>query len=85
MNEAELLTLTARLPEMFADRVSESERGGLRSMAGGGEWGELLDLLLAILLQTRAPVTADERNQLRDVLAGWGLPTSQLDDLVITQ
>jgi hypothetical protein len=54
-------------------------------MSGGGEWGELLDLLLAILLQTRAPVTADERNQLRDVLEGWGLPTNQLDDLVVVK
>ncbi len=85
MNEAELATLTARLPELFADRVPESERDGLRSMAGAGEWAELLDLLLAILLQTRAPVSGHERDQLRDVLAGWGLPTSQLDDLVVSQ
>ncbi len=83
MTESELLTLTGRLPEVFAGRISESELAGLRSMSGGGEWGELLDLLLAILLQTRAPVTVDERNQLRAVLEGWGLPTSQLDDLVI--
>ena len=53
-------------------------------MAGGGEWDQLLDLLLVALRETQAPVTVSERDQLRDVLTGWGLPTDQLDDLAVT-
>ncbi len=83
VNEAELATRTAGLPEIFADRIPEAERPGLLSMAAGGEWDELLDLLLAILLQTKAVVSVDERDQLRDVLAGWGLPTVELGNLVV--
>jgi hypothetical protein len=84
MNEAELAGLTARLPEMFADRLPASDLRPLRSMAGGGEWDELLDLLLLALRETRAPVTAAELDHLRDVLTGWGLPADSLDDLVVT-
>ncbi|MGO8956352.1 MAG: hypothetical protein ACLQFR_03105 [Streptosporangiaceae bacterium] len=83
MNEAELATRTARLPEIFADRIPDAEIDGLRSMAQGGEWDELIDLLLAILLETRAAVSVSERDQLRDLLAGWGLPTRQLADLAV--
>jgi hypothetical protein len=85
MNEAELAGLTARLPEMFADRLPASDLRALRSLAGGGEWDELLDLLLVALRETRAPVTAGELDQLRNVLTGWGLPADPLDDLVVTQ
>jgi hypothetical protein len=52
-------------------------------MARGGEWDELLDLLLAALRQTVSAVTVDERDQLRQVLEGWGLPTGQLNELVV--
>jgi hypothetical protein len=52
-------------------------------MARGGEWDELLDLLVAALRQTVSAVTVDERDQLRQVLQGWGLPTAQLNELVV--
>ncbi|HEY2639775.1 MAG TPA: hypothetical protein VGI66_07800 [Streptosporangiaceae bacterium] len=83
VNEAELATRTFELPDMFADRVSERALGALRSMARGGEWDELLDLLVAALRQAGAAISAGERDQLRDVLAGWGLPTDQLDELAV--
>ena len=85
VNEAELATRTYELPEIFADRVSEGALKGLRSMARGGEWDELLDLLIAALRRNKAEVTVEERDRLRDVLAGWGLPTDQLGDLVVLQ
>ena len=85
MNESELAARTAELPDIFADRVPEGELDSLRSMAEGGEWDELLDLLLSILRQKRATVSIGERDNLREVLAGWGVPTSQLDELVIGQ
>jgi hypothetical protein len=81
MNEAELATKTATLPELFADRLPASALHGLRAMADGGEWGELLDLLMATLQQTDTAVSDAERNELRCVLAGWGLPTDHVDGL----
>jgi hypothetical protein len=81
MTEAELATLTAELPERFADRLPAADLDGLRSMARGGEWDELLGLLLAALRATRAPVTSEERDQLRAALTGWGMPADVLTDL----
>lgn len=83
-NEAELAARTKRLPEKFADRVQQADLEGLRSMAGGGEWDELLDLLIAALRSSGSAITADERDELRDLLAGWRLPARQLDDLVVS-
>jgi hypothetical protein len=83
MNEADLAARTALLPELFADRLPQSALDGIRSMARGGEWDELLDLLLAALTQTGAVVTADERDQLRAVLTGWALPTGEIDKLAV--
>jgi len=83
VTQAALTARTAQLPEAFADRVPPDELIGLRSMAGGGEWGELLDLLLTVLVQTQAPVTATERDELRDILTAWDLPASQIADLAV--
>jgi hypothetical protein len=83
MNRAELAGRTAQLPELFADRVPASDLAGLRSMAGGGEWDELLDLLIAALRVTGAPVSVDELDELRTLLTGWGMPTGQLDGLIV--
>lgn len=83
LTEAELATRTYELPEIFADRISEGALKGLRSMARGGEWDELLDLLIAALRRNKAPVTVEERDQLRQVLEGWGLATGQLNELVV--
>lgn len=82
-NEAELATVTKRLPEMFARRVRAVDFDGLRSMADAGEWGELLDLLVAALRVTNAAITVEERDLLRGVLTGWGLPTDPVDDLAV--
>jgi hypothetical protein len=81
MTEAELATLTAGLPERFADRIPPLELDGLRSMARGGEWDELLDLLVQALRQTEAPVSGEERDQLRAALTGWGMPADDLASL----
>ena len=81
LTEAELATLTAGLPERFADRLPEADLDGLRSMARGGEWDELLDLLVAALRATRARLTSEERDELHDALTGWGMPADALADL----
>ena len=51
-------------------------------MAGGAEWDELLDLLISVVQQTGAAVSTKERDNLRTILAGWGLPTGRVDLLV---
>jgi len=44
-------------------------------MAGGGEWLELVDLLVASLGVTGAPVTSTEREELRSLLGRpWACP-----------
>jgi hypothetical protein len=81
MTEAELATLTAGLPERFADRLPAPDLDGLRSMAHGGEWDELLDLLVQALRQTQASVSGEERDQLRAALTGWGMRADAMANL----
>ncbi len=81
MNDAELATLTAGLPELFADRIAEPMLEILRSYAGAGEWGEELDLLVYELKQAGARVGRDELDKLRTAFTGWEIPTGILDGL----
>jgi hypothetical protein len=74
VNESEVIERAETLPERFAGRVRPEDLDGLRSMAGAGEWQELVDLLVASLGVTRAPVTADERDELRSLLAAMDMP-----------
>jgi len=85
MNKRALADQTARLPDMFADRLPDGDVDDLRSMASGGEWDLLLDELVATLRVTRAPVSRHELGELRAVLTGWGLPSEQLDDLTVRE
>ena len=81
MNEAEVIQRVEALPDRYADRVRPQDLDGMRSMADGGEWQELMDLLIASLNVTRAPVTADERNELRSLAQAMDLPADQLAEL----
>jgi hypothetical protein len=81
MDEPELAARTSRLPDTFADRLPLDVLEALRLMAEGGEWGEMLDLLLAVLSQADAAVTVAEGDELRQVLAGWRLPVAKVDEL----
>jgi hypothetical protein len=56
MNEAALATLAAGLPRRFADRLPAPGLDGLELMACGGEWDDLLNLLVAALRKTHARV-----------------------------
>ena len=71
------------LPERYADRLPAQDLDGLRSMARGGEWDELLDLLIATLSGTQAPVTVVERDELAALLHEADMPTDRLDALNI--
>jgi len=81
VNESEVIERAETLPERFADRVRPEDLDGLRSMAGAGEWQELVDLLVASLGVTRAPVTADERDELRSLLAAMDIPNDGIAGL----
>ena len=81
MNEADVIQRVEALPDHYADRVRPQDLDGMRSMANGGEWQELVDLLIASLSLTRAPVTADERNELRSLAEAMDLPADQLAEL----
>jgi hypothetical protein len=50
-------------------------------MASGGEWQELLDLLMASLSSSQARVTVRERDELRSLLEAMHMPTGQLSTL----
>jgi hypothetical protein len=81
VNEAEVIERAEALPGRFADRVRPQDLDGLRSMADGGEWQELVDLLIASLAMTQAPVTSGERDELRTLAEAMDLPTDQLAEL----
>jgi hypothetical protein len=81
VNEADVIQRVEALPDRYANRVRPQDLDGMRSMADGGEWQELVDLLIASLSLTRAPVTADERNELRSLAEAMDLPADQLAEL----
>ena len=81
MNESEVIEHTEALPDHYANRVRPEDLAGMRSMAGGGEWQELVDLLIASLALTQAPVTAGERDELRSLAEAMDLPTGPLAGL----
>ena len=46
MNESEVIEHTEALPDHYANRVRPEDLDGMRSMADGGEWQELVDVLI---------------------------------------
>jgi len=81
VNESEVIERVEALPARFAGRVRPEDLDGLRSMARAGEWRELVDLLVASLGSTGAPVTAGERGELRSLLDAMDMPGTSLASL----
>lgn len=81
MNESEVIEHTEALPDRYANRVRPEDLDGMRSMAEGGEWQELVDILIASLALTQAPVTRDERDELNSLLEAMDMPTIALAGL----
>jgi hypothetical protein len=81
VNESEVIERVEALPGLYASRVRPEDLDGMRSMAGAGEWQELVDLLIASLGLTRAPVSAAERDELRALLEAMGMPTDPIGGL----
>jgi hypothetical protein len=81
VNESEVIERAEALPELYASRVRPEDLDGMRSMVGAGEWQELVDLLLASLGLTRAPVTEAERDELLALLRAMDMPTDPIAEL----
>jgi hypothetical protein len=58
VNESEVIERVEALPDRYAGRVRPQDLDGMRSMADGGEWQELVDVLIASLATTQAGVTS---------------------------
>jgi hypothetical protein len=83
VTEAEIIERAEALPDRYANRVRPQDLDGMRSMADGGEWQELVDVLIASLAMTQAPVTSGERDELRTLAEAMDLPTDQLAGLIV--
>lgn len=83
MDEHELARRASVLPDQFAARLDESTNNGLRSMNGGGEWDELMDLLVAALVGLGAAVTTGEQQELRELLEAMDMPTDSVQHLTV--
>jgi len=81
VNESEVIERAEALPDRYANRVRPQDLDGMRSMADGGEWQELVDVLIASLAMTQAPVTPSERDELKTLAEAMDLPTDQLAGL----
>ncbi len=76
MNADELASRVNALPGRFTDRLPEAGLADVADAARAGEWGEAVDILLAGLAQARTPVSARERDELRELLEFMGMPTA---------
>ena len=81
MDDNEMMDRVNALPDRFAGRLEPATFNQVRSAARAGEWGEAVDNLIAGLAETRAVVTAAERDELSSLLAAMGLPTDLTDGL----
>ncbi|MBV9206208.1 MAG: hypothetical protein JO037_12620 [Actinobacteria bacterium] len=83
MDEYEIARRASRLPQRFADRIPTHTREIIELMDGGGEYGELTIELAASLAAHHTPVTAAERDELRELLEAMGMPTDPIGQLKV--
>lgn len=81
MNESEYIEQVEALPDRYAGRVRPNDLHDMRDLASGGEWGEVVDVLVASLNLTRIAVTASERDELRALLTAMNMPADALGRL----
>jgi len=81
MTEDEIADRAEALPERFADRLTESALRSVKQMRGGGEYGLLTIEIAASLATHNMPVTAEERDELRELLEAMNMPTEPVGQL----
>jgi hypothetical protein len=84
MDERDLAERAYVLPDKFAERLSPADLASVREFAEAGEWGEELDLLVAVLSGTRQPVSVAERDELAVLASAVGMPVEPVGRLVVT-
>lgn len=72
--EATVLTRLKALPDPFADRLHGQARHNIRTAAWAREWDKALQMLLAGLAESNAPVSPAEREELTTLLSAIGQP-----------
>jgi hypothetical protein len=85
--DADIITRLKALPEPFADRldwVDRRLRFDVGRAARSGEWGTALDVLLAALAKSGAPVSPAERDELAAMLEATGQPAGAVARLSIS-
>jgi hypothetical protein len=81
MDEYEIARRASDLPQRFADRIPQETLDIIELMDGGGEYGELTIELAASLAAHHTPVTAEERDELRELLEAMNMPTEPIGRL----
>ena len=81
MTEDEIIEKAEALPDQFASRLTGSALWSIKQMRSGGEYGELTIELAASLAAHQVPVTAAERDELRELLEAMGMPTDPIGQL----
>lgn len=68
MNETELASNARQLQEQYADRIGERGVEELQVFTVGGEWGLVIQELLANLNAVDATITPAERDHLNEMI-----------------
>jgi hypothetical protein len=80
-----IATRLKALPEPFAERLHWQVRVGVHKAVRTGEWGQALDVLLAGLIKTSAPISPAERDELAAMLEATGQPAGAVARLSVRQ
>lgn len=83
MNQDDVFKVGRELPERYADRVSPEVRDGMQLMRDGGEYGGLVGLLTATLAKSGVPITAGERDELRELAEATAEGSEYVDELTV--
>jgi len=81
MEDSEIARRASGLPRRFAGRIPSQTLDIVALMNGGGEYGELTIELAASLAAHQTPVSAAERDELRELLEATGMPTDPIGAL----
>jgi hypothetical protein len=79
--DADVVTLLKALPEPFAERLDSEADHNIYRAAQAGEWAKAMEMLLAGLVESGAPVSAAERDDLVAMLEAAGRPTEAVAGL----